>query len=311
MKTPTRELARNRWHGILPEFGIDSAVLVNRHGPCPLCGGSDRFRFDNKGGTGSWYCNQCGPGDGFKLAQLYSGLPFADVAKRIDEMHGTIEAADEPPKRDAEKVKRRLQAVGRELQSIGDLDPVSRYLRRRGIKHIPRDFLRYHPALPYYDKGGIVGRYPAMVASFRRPDGHIETFHVTYLTQDGHKADVPSARKVMGAQEGLNGCAIRLSGAEPHVGIAEGIETALSVTELYGIPCWACYSANGIQSFQPPEGVEQVTIFSDADASYTGQAASFAAAKELTRKGYAVNVRAELKPGMDYNDLLMESACQA
>jgi hypothetical protein len=36
----------------------------NRHQACPVCGGSDRFRFDDKEGRGTWFCNQCGAGDG-------------------------------------------------------------------------------------------------------------------------------------------------------------------------------------------------------------------------------------------------------
>ena len=35
----TVERARGRWREILPRLGIDARFLVNRHGPCPLCGG--------------------------------------------------------------------------------------------------------------------------------------------------------------------------------------------------------------------------------------------------------------------------------
>ena len=49
----TVERARNRWREILPRFGIDTRFLTNRHGPCPLCGGRDRFRFDDRNGDGT------------------------------------------------------------------------------------------------------------------------------------------------------------------------------------------------------------------------------------------------------------------
>ncbi|MFA9256090.1 primase-helicase zinc-binding domain-containing protein, partial [Escherichia coli] len=52
---------------MLPALGIQ--VLKNRHQPCPVCGGSDRFRFDDREGRGTWYCNQCGAGDGLKLVE--------------------------------------------------------------------------------------------------------------------------------------------------------------------------------------------------------------------------------------------------
>jgi len=310
MKPKTVELARGKWKGILAEMGIDRRHLVNRHGPCPICGGQDRFRFDDKEGAGTYYCTGCGPGNGMKLAMLWTGQDFATCAARIDELCGHVEAEKMDTTTDAERTARaikRLRKIGSELQPIGDLDPVGHYLRRRGIKHPPRDFLRYHPALGYYD-GGYQGDYPAMVAAFRRPDGAIESLHATYLTPDGHKANVRHAKKALGSINGLSGCAVRLSEVAEHIAIAEGIETALSVSLLFGIPCWSCYSAVGIESFIPPEGVKRVSIFADADANFTGQAAATACAKRLAFAGYRVDMPCFPEIGTDYNDLLMEGA---
>jgi len=46
--------ARGRWHSILSQSGVDSRYLVNKHGPCLICGGKNRFRFHNRriGATG-------------------------------------------------------------------------------------------------------------------------------------------------------------------------------------------------------------------------------------------------------------------
>lgn len=309
MKPKTTDLARGKWLGILTELGIDTRHLKNQHGPCPLCGGADRFRFDDKGGNGTYFCSGCGPGDGMKLAMEWTGKSFKDCAADIDTMCGHIEKHE--PKADdadrAEKTRRRLVKIGQGLQPVNDIDPVAHYLRRRAIKHPPRDYLRYHPSMPYYD-GGYQGSYPAMVAAFRRPDGDIETFHVTYLTKDGHKASVRAAKKVVGAQQGLAGCAVRLTDVAEHIGIAEGIETALSVTQMYDLPCWSCYSAHGMETFIPPEGVKKVTIFPDADANFTGQAAATACAKRLAFAGFEVSLHPFPTVGTDFNDLLLEIA---
>ena len=48
----------------------------NRHQACPVCGGSDRFRFDDKEGRGTWFCNQCGAGDGLKLVESVQRDPI-------------------------------------------------------------------------------------------------------------------------------------------------------------------------------------------------------------------------------------------
>jgi putative DNA primase/helicase len=78
------ETARGRWHGILPQLGISPKLLRNRHGPCPMCGGKDRFRFDDKEGKGTWICNQCGSGDGAELVKRVKGVEYGEAAKMIE-----------------------------------------------------------------------------------------------------------------------------------------------------------------------------------------------------------------------------------
>lgn len=320
MKLPTREIARGRWPSILIALGVESRYLRNVHGPCPLCGGKDRFRFDDKDGAGTWYCNDCGAGDGMRLALEWTGKDFKEVAAEIDRLAGNVDPGADRPRKQvdddaarAAKTKERLKRIGNELLPLVGTDPVSRYLASRGLDGAGREYLRFHPNLPYYDqaKHCITGYYPAMVAAFRRPGGSIETFHVTYLTPEGRKADLPSVRKVTGKQQGLAGCAIRLSEMTRHIGIAEGIETALSVTRLYGIPCWSVYSAHGMETFQPPAGVEEISIFADTDTNFHGQDVATTLARRLVKEGYVARLAPFLEPGTDYNDRLMETACPA
>jgi putative DNA primase/helicase len=51
----TVDRARGRWREILPQLGIDPRFLSNKQGPCPMCGGKTRFRFDDRDGSGSYY----------------------------------------------------------------------------------------------------------------------------------------------------------------------------------------------------------------------------------------------------------------
>jgi len=66
-----REEARGRWPSILHTLSLAVPSKPMQHGPCPACGGKDRFRFDDKDGRGTWICSQCDPhaGDGFQLIQ--------------------------------------------------------------------------------------------------------------------------------------------------------------------------------------------------------------------------------------------------
>lgn len=311
MKQPTRDVAKGKWHAILPEFGIDPRHLVNKHGPCPACGGNDRFRFDNKEGTGSYFCGQCGSGDGFKLIEMVTGQSFSDIAKRIDEICQNTEIKPEQPKRRGNP-RRKLHNVGKRLQRLSQHDPVADYLRNRGIQGITGYALRLHPNLAYYesdefDEPRIVGQFPAMVAKVENVRGKTESFHITYLTKDGQKADVPIQKRVLPPINTINGCAIRLAPVAEHIAVTEGIESALAVMEGEGLPCWACVSAHGIESFEPPEEVKRVSIYADNDASFTGQAAAYALAKRLHRNGLQVDVYVTGEIGDDYLDCLNKS----
>ncbi|EHD0356057.1 DUF927 domain-containing protein, partial [Salmonella enterica subsp. enterica serovar Muenchen] len=74
--------ARGKWPVILQMLRID--VPENgRHGPCPKCGGKDRFRLDDLDGRGTWICSQCGNGDGLDLVKLMTGYGVRKAAQEV------------------------------------------------------------------------------------------------------------------------------------------------------------------------------------------------------------------------------------
>jgi putative DNA primase/helicase len=104
-----QDLTRGRWPDLLAALGgLTSDQLTDKHQPCPCCGGSDRYRFDDKDGTGSWYCNQCGGkdgagggGNGMDLLTRITGWPYAEACQRI-EQH--LSVVPDPPTAGAEQV---------------------------------------------------------------------------------------------------------------------------------------------------------------------------------------------------------------
>ena len=55
------EIAQGQWPSILGALaGLSADQLTDKHQPCPLCAGTDRYRFDDQDGNGSWFCNKCG-----------------------------------------------------------------------------------------------------------------------------------------------------------------------------------------------------------------------------------------------------------
>lgn len=82
--------AIGQWRDIFARLGIDVPAHPKLHGPCPVCGGKDRFRFDDLDGKGTWYCNQCDPhaGDGFHLIQNVLQCDFPLAADHVTRVLG-------------------------------------------------------------------------------------------------------------------------------------------------------------------------------------------------------------------------------
>ena len=106
---------------------------------------------------------------------------------------------------------------------------------------------------------------------------------------------------MMGAMPG--GAAVRLMPHEQTLGIAEGIETAMSASALFNVPVWAALTAGLLQEWTPPAAVTTVFVFGDNDASSTGQAAAYTLAQRLKAKGLSVFVEIPPSTGQDWNDV--------
>jgi putative DNA primase/helicase len=298
-RIPLKDRARGRWSGILPALGIGETFLSGKHGPCPLCGGKDRWRWDNREGRGTWICSQCGAGDGIKLVMEKNGWEFGEAAKQIETVIGSAPA--DAPKRERSDCDKRdsMNRLWRSSKAIESNDPVGRYLVCRiGLTSFPSCLrtaynVRYHSDCSSF--------HPAMIAMVTGPDGTPTILHRTYLTVDGLKAPVIEPRRLMPGTL-AKGAAIRLAPAGDALGIAEGIETALSASALFGVPCWAAVSAGMLAAWQPPSGAKRITIFGDNDANHTGQAAAYALAARL-RSERVVEVQIPAAVGADWNDV--------
>ena len=301
-----RVVAAGRWPGILLALGVSERALSGKHAPCPMCGGKDRFRFDDKEGRGTYYCSGCGAGDGVQLAMAVTGATFRETALQIERMAGWVQhTVSNVGMSDEHKVAalRRAWSASKPIQHG---DEVTRYLAGRGLAldRLP-DSLRLHPRLRYRDEdGALVGHFAAMLATITDASGQAVSLHRTYLL-DGQKAPVAEPRKLMAGRP-IAGAAIRLAPASERIGIAEGIETAIAASELFSLPVWSCISTSGVESFEPPAGVKAVSIFADNDLNFAGQKAGFAVAHRLAIKGYQVEVRIPPVVG-DWLDVLLVS----
>lgn len=308
--TPLCEQHRHGWREILIGVGVPAAALVNRHGPCPVCGGTDRFRFDDKDGHGTFFCNSCGAGDGPKLAMLYRGWEFKELLEHLESGTTLANLPDRParpavePEEPPEAKRQRMNFLWGKALPYRATDPVGIYLASRLGRTPTHTGLRYHPHCRY-PKGED---WPAILAIYVGADGAPTALHRTYLTTEGRKAPVVSDKLSLGPL--VDGGAVRLALHEDTLGIAEGIETALAASVMFGVPCWAALNANRLAVWEPPEGVRRVIIFADNDDNFTGQTAAFDLAARIEGR-ITVTIETPNETGKDWADMLAKQKRRA
>lgn len=300
-REPLRDRARGRWPALLAGLGISSHFLEGRkNGPCPMCAGKTRFRFDDKEGRGTWICNNCGAGDGPALAMRVLGIDFKELAERLDPLIANAPITAPRPVRSASDKREALNQLWRRASVVEPDDPVARYLRARvGLITVPA-CLRCVDSLLYRDDPSSY--HPAMIAMVAGPDGSAATLHRTYLTRDGRKAAVDVPRRLMPGTV-PDGAAIRLFPPAETMGIAEGIETAFAAAALFGLPVWAAANSTMLAKWQPPEQTREVVVFGDTDRKFGGQAAAYALAHRLAVHDRTVRVELPREAGTDWNDV--------
>ncbi|WP_154022954.1 TOPRIM and DUF927 domain-containing protein [Klebsiella oxytoca] len=221
--------AADRWPTVLAGLHIDVPDSPRRHAPCPACGGSDRFRFDD-GGRGSFICNQCGAGDGLDLIKRVNNCDTTEAAQLAADVLGidyrTVkqDEATASQKREQMKAERQQREQERQRRKLAEIE------QRRGL------FVSHWQGLAetafkgeseYLMNKGLVGfTFPVL------PDGSLllglvdESGTVTAaqtITQQGEKRLLAGSAK-RGAYHAVNA-----ADAPQSVLIAEGLATALSV----------------------------------------------------------------------------------
>lgn len=223
------QAAADRWPTVLAGLHIDVPDSPRRHAPCPACGGSDRFRFDD-GGRGSFICNQCGAGDGLDLIKRVNNCDTTEAARMAADVLGIDYRTVKQDEATASQKLEQMKAESQQREQERQRRKLAEIEQRRGL------FVSHWQGLAetafegeseYLMNKGLVGfTFPVL------PDGSLllglvdESGTVTAaqtITQQGEKRLLAGSVK-RGAYHAVNA-----ADAPQSVLIAEGLATALSV----------------------------------------------------------------------------------
>lgn len=249
-----KESARGSWEDIFSRFNI-VIPKKDHHGPCPFCGGEDRFRFDDKFENGDWICNVCSESknrDGFDLIGKVTGMAFSQVIEEVASIVGldaksTITEKMRKQWAEERKIRERInqetelkkqQQVARQAQGLyrnpypGDVSP---YCERKQVPILPGVKVdhRGNTLIPLYDADGF-------------------QWNLQTITPDGRKLFASDNEDPTGNKKGgrTGGCffligTIELTG-KIIICIAEGYATGASIHIATGYPVALAFVANNI-----------------------------------------------------------------
>ncbi|EAO6001574.1 toprim domain-containing protein [Salmonella enterica subsp. enterica] len=271
--TDTVKQACGHWPRILPALGV--TVIKNRHQACPVCGGSDRFRFDDKEGRGTWFCNQCGAGDGLKLVEKVFGVTPSEAAGKVNAVTGNLppvvpevtaaaEAETEADRKAAAALAARLMEKARPATG-------NAYLTRKGFPG--RECLTL---TTLHKTGGVTYRAGDVVVPLYDDSGAL--VNVQLINAEGLKRTLKGGQ-VKGACHILDG----KKEAGKRLWIAEGYATALTVHHLTGETVMVALSSVNLLSLASLARHKypacRIVIAADRDLNGDGQTKASAAAE--------------------------------
>lgn len=177
------------------------------------------------------------------------------------------------------------------------------YLRRRRITLLPKA-LRYHPQTPIR-LGNALELRPAMIAALH--DGGDTSFgrfvavQRTFLERSGacRARDLDDPKMILGRP--LSGAVI-LAEATTILGLAEGVETALSAMMLFDIPVWAALGSSRLAQVAIPQKVNHLVLFADSDPA--GRIGAASAAEAYGVPGRTIETLYPPEVCKDWNDVL-------
>lgn len=176
--------------------------------------------------------------------------------------------------------------------------PAHHYLKRRAIDLSP-PVLRYHPRTPL-GRGKLAVFRTALIAPLHERQ-HFVAIQRTFLDrhQPSRARDLANPRRMLG-RPGRG--AVMLAPANDTLGLAEGVETALSAIMLLDIPVWATLGSERLAHIAIPDSVTRLILLPDNDRA--GRIGAAKAMEAYVMPGRTIEVLWPPHGFNDWNDVL-------
>jgi hypothetical protein len=289
---------------IAHERGFTFDRTGNHVGPCPRCGGRDRFSISIR--KGAFLCRQCMPkggGGAISLVMLLDGCGFRDA---VETLIGERSAPVNFPK--LRKLDAGVQSADHDRRQHSKAawlwsrrKPITGTIAEVYLRQARKITCRLPPTLGFLPSRRP-DQHPAMIAAFGFCDEvepgvlvaprDVQAVHLTLLKPDGSgKAEVEPNKIMIGSP----GCSpIVLAPPNDLLGLAicEGVEDALTAHEATGLGAWAAGSAGRMAALADviPDYIEALTVYAHGDKAGQHGARALAAALrncdiEITMEG--------------------------
>ncbi|PJG47248.1 hypothetical protein CAF53_02585 [Sphingobium sp. LB126] len=204
-------------------------------------------------------------GDRSLLFKCFGGCDTADVLRQLRNMRLAVPtdptaSVSSNPRPDSDRMRERAREIWDQAQPITG-GPAARYLLSRGLTALPAA-LRYHPRTPF-GRGRSARYRPAIVAAVAEPR-RFTGIQRLFIEPDGASLAMDLEKSKWGLARPLGG-AVQLAPAGPVLGLAEGVETAMSATFLLGIPVWAALGSERLHQIIIPSVVRHLILLPDND----------------------------------------------
>lgn len=241
--------AHGQWREILTANGI-KLPDPKKHGPCPVCGGKDRFRFDDQEGRGTWLCNQCGKdgkcgaGDGLSLYQKATGQSMSEAIRSLASylgLSGPLSAADYA------RIEKQRQETAKAAEQQRQKDASRRAAAAALAQQMELEAVPcMAEQVPYLARKGLAGFVVEVLArdygSHKAGSLLVVMFNIDGVTTNAEIIDnkiIDNKRTLSGGQKTGSAAYIEPLGDSlpenaTHCGVVEGYATGLSVRAISG-----------------------------------------------------------------------------